>query len=137
VKGFSILLKVPFFDLIENCPLESLHCLWEGIVKQFCDLWFNSKYHNHNWYIGKPNLIGNKKIAFILNILATMNKRMGKIEIPHYLKKPVDLSNRSGWKGNKLVYFINSEAIDFKYWAIYYSMYVVKGETNNDVINCY
>ena len=62
---------------------------------------------------------------------------MVKIESPHYLKKSVDLSNRSGWKGNKLVYFINSEAIDFKYWAIYYSMYVVKGETNNDVINCY
>ena len=58
---------------------------------------------------------------------------MDKIESPHYLKKPVDLSNRNGWKGNKLVYFINSEAIDFKYWAIYYSIY----ETNNDVINCY
>jgi len=58
VKGYSVLSRIPYFDLIQNCPIESLHCLWEGVVKQFCDLWFNSKHHNEKWYIGEPTSIG-------------------------------------------------------------------------------
>ena len=57
-----------------------------------------------------------------------MNKRIDKIETPHHLKDPLKVNKRSIWKGNKIIYWINSEAIDYKYWALYYSMYVVKGK---------
>ena len=64
MKGFSILSRIPFFDIIQNCSIESFHCLWEGIVKQFCNLWFDSQCHKEKWYIGKPNLIGKFIIFF-------------------------------------------------------------------------
>ena len=60
--------------------------------------------------------------------LATMDERMNKIETPHHLKDPLKISRRSSWKGNELFYLINPEAIDYKYWALYYSMYIVKGK---------
>ena len=58
MKGLSLLCFIPFFDLIKNCVLESMHCIWEEVVKQLCNLWFDSKYHKEDWYIGKPDTLG-------------------------------------------------------------------------------
>ena len=57
-QRLSILTFVPFFDIIKGCPIDSLHCIWEGVVKQFCSLWFDSSNHKYPWYIGKPEILG-------------------------------------------------------------------------------
>ena len=67
ISRASILRHIPFFDIIHNCCLDSMHCCWEGIVAQMKSLWFNSKNHSNAWYIGIPSNITrvNKKLQSI------------------------------------------------------------------------
>jgi hypothetical protein len=53
------------FSLISHCVIDSMHCLWEGVVFQFFHLWFDSSNHEKKWYIGSPGVI--KQIATKLN----------------------------------------------------------------------
>jgi hypothetical protein len=89
ITGSSILRKIPFFDLVVNCSLESMHCLWEGISAQFADLWFNSKNHEHYWYIGSPT------------ILQQINNKWDEIQTPHNMRQLSFIENKSIWKGTK------------------------------------
>ena len=42
VKSFSILNKLPSFDIISAFVVDSLHCVDQGATKQLADLWFSS-----------------------------------------------------------------------------------------------
>jgi hypothetical protein len=87
IKGSSILRKVPFFNIITNCCLESMHCLWEGISAQFADLWLNSKNHEKSWYIGAPST------------LQQINHKWKQIQTPHEMRQLSFIENKSIWKG--------------------------------------
>ena len=50
VRGYSILYKLPNFDIIKGFVPDSMHCAWIGIGGQFLNLWFGSA--KENYYIG-------------------------------------------------------------------------------------
>lgn len=44
IKGPTILLHLPHFDVIQNIGIDSMHCLYEGVMSQMLSLWFDAKY---------------------------------------------------------------------------------------------
>ena len=68
--------------------MDSMHCCWEGISKQFRKLWMDSKNHKKPWYIGEPEKM--KKI----------NERLKDIHVPEEIEPPVPIQKGIGWKGN-------------------------------------
>jgi hypothetical protein len=53
VKGRSILHNLPEFDIINNNPVDYMHCVLLGVVRTLISLWFDSKNHKEPWYIGR------------------------------------------------------------------------------------
>jgi len=49
IKGGTILLTVPQFDIVDCIPIDAMHCCWEGVVAFFMNLWFDAAYHNKPW----------------------------------------------------------------------------------------
>jgi hypothetical protein len=72
VVGTSILRKIPFFNLVIHCCINSLHCCWEGVSKQMRKLWMDSQNHTQPWYIGEPSN------------LAKINGKLKNIQVPLY-----------------------------------------------------
>jgi len=105
VKGWSVLLDIPDFDIIHCCVLEGMHCFWLNITDQFCSLWFNSKYHSKSWYLGKRE------------VLETMDNIIGNIQIPYEItSNPKLISKRKKWK-----------AYDMRNWCFYFSIPLLSG----------
>lgn len=55
VSGFkspSPLLQLPSFDTVNGIGIDSMHCVFLGVVKQLVGLWFNSKHSGQRWYCG-------------------------------------------------------------------------------------
>jgi hypothetical protein len=87
VVGSSILRKIPFFDLVINCSLESMHSCWEGVTAQLMDLWTDTKNHKQDWYIGSPKN------------LAELNAKWKQIQVPQSFRVPIPLEMKNIWKG--------------------------------------
>ena len=49
VKGYSPLHLLPSFDTVKCVPVEYMHCVLIGVVKNMPKLWFNSSYHKEEW----------------------------------------------------------------------------------------
>lgn len=49
VKGYSPLHLLPYFDIIRCIPVDYMHCVLLGVVKQLSSLWFNSNNHKYEW----------------------------------------------------------------------------------------
>ena len=44
--------SLPNFDIINNNPVDYMHCVLLGVVKQrLLPLWFDSVYHRNPWYV--------------------------------------------------------------------------------------
>ena len=50
INGISVLYLHPFFDLANGPVLDSLHCIYLGVVKTLLNLWFEGR--GHPYYIG-------------------------------------------------------------------------------------
>lgn len=85
--GASVLRRMPFFDIIVNCCLDSMHCFWEGVSKQMKKLWMDSSNHKEPWYIGDPTSI------------AKINSRLKDILVPSEIQPPVPIVKGIPWKG--------------------------------------
>ena len=48
----SPLLQLPSFDIVNGIGIDSMHCVFLGVVKQLVGLWFNSKHSGQRWYCG-------------------------------------------------------------------------------------
>jgi hypothetical protein len=108
VKNFSVLSALPSFSLITHCVVDSMHCLWEGIVPQFFKLWFDSKNHANSWYLG-PTIF--KRIGQKLN-----NMKVSFDIVRH----PGALKSYTYWK-----------AIDWKNFILYFSLPLLKNEMSS------
>ena len=51
VKGYSPLHLLPSFDVIKGIPVDYMHCVLIGVVKNMVKLWFNSTNHRKEWYM--------------------------------------------------------------------------------------
>ena len=51
-KAPSPLLQLPSFEIVSGVGIDSMHCVFLGVVKQLLGLWFNSKHSGQRWYCG-------------------------------------------------------------------------------------
>ncbi|CAI8033385.1 hypothetical protein GBAR_LOCUS18830, partial [Geodia barretti] len=51
VKGRSALHGLTGFDVIDQDPVDYMHCVLLGVVRTLISFWFDSKYHIELWYI--------------------------------------------------------------------------------------
>lgn len=104
VKSVSplILLHKFGFDMVRSFSVDYMHCVLLGVVRQFIELWTDSKYHESQWYLNAD------KIRIV-------DKKLLAIKPPGDIKRfPRNLKLASKWKASELRSFL-----------IFYSVYVL------------
>lgn len=97
VKGRSIL--DPHIDITTGIPIDYMHAILEGVTKQFCLMWFNSKNHRSSFYLGR----------FAKQIDS-------KFKPPaQFHRSPRSINNIRLWK-----------AAEFRVWLLFYSVPVLR-----------
>lgn len=131
VKGPSVLMLLPVFDITSSFTLDYLHTVLLGVCKTFTDAWFNSSNHLKDWYIGnKVNLIDEKLLQIkppceITRTPRSINER--------------NLWKASEWKHFLLYYFLtclqNVMPLQYvKHWFLFIcSMHIFLQEKISDV----
>jgi len=66
VKGVSLLLFLPIFNIIFSFPPEYMHAVLLGVVKSFFFAWFDSSNNERPWYIGSKKNIFNDRLLKIV-----------------------------------------------------------------------
>lgn len=84
----SILLDIPKFDIIKNCPIDYMHCVCLGVVKKFTVNWLDSKNHACAYYLGR-------QVGLIDNLIAL-------VKVPYEIPRVVrPLTQLALWKANE------------------------------------
>ena len=52
LRHLVLLLQLPSFDIVSGIGIDTMHCVYLGVVKQLVGLWFNSKHNGQRWYCG-------------------------------------------------------------------------------------
>jgi len=92
VKGASILLLLPNFDIVQSFVPDYMHSVLLGVVRQFINLWTDSCSHSQPFYI--------KNIQAVDRLLKT-------IKIPDEIHRlPRSLSDRKFWKASEYRSFL-------------------------------
>lgn len=102
VKGVSLLMLLPIFDIIRSFPPEYMHSVLLGVVKLFLSTWIGPKNCKKPWYIGTKLQIFDNRLL----------KIFPPCEITH---TPRSVSNICQWK-----------ASEFKNFLIYYFLPYLK-----------
>lgn len=66
VKGPSLFMLVPIFNIITSFPPDYMHSVLLGVVKMFFIAWFDSKNSECPWYIGSKKRDFNHRLLNIL-----------------------------------------------------------------------
>ncbi|XP_065222034.1 uncharacterized protein LOC135846716 [Planococcus citri] len=101
VKGPSVLMLLPSFDITKCFSIDYMHSALLGVVKQFIEQWFDSANHDQPWYLGTKESDFDKKLLSI----------RPPCEIS-WLPRPI--STRKKWKASELRNFL-----------LYYSFYCI------------
>lgn len=107
VSGFkapSPLLQLPSFDIVNGIGIDSMHCVFLGVVKQLVGLWFNSKHSTQMWYCG--------------NSVQKVDMRLLEIRPPSVITRvPRSIEHHvKFWKATK-----------YRNWLYFYSLPCMKG----------
>lgn len=103
VKGSSILMMLPIFNVLLSCVPDYMHSVSLGVVKTFADSWFDSKWSDKPWYLGRNS--------------NTVDKILLSIKPPcDITRTPRSLNDRHMWK-----------ASEWKNFLLYYSLVAIKG----------
>ena len=109
IIGASILLELPYYDLIGDTVIDSMHACWEGVTKQFLRLWFDTSNKEEPYYI-----VPAKKMVF--------ESRLKNIKFPHDFSHPVRSYEKDGafWKGLTQVFDCDLllSAVELKNFAL-------------------
>lgn len=62
VKGLSILLLLPLFDIVSGFIPDYMHCVLLGVCRQMVGLWMDTCNHTEPWYIGRKIQLFDKKL---------------------------------------------------------------------------
>ncbi|XP_039311945.1 uncharacterized protein LOC105207063 isoform X1 [Solenopsis invicta] len=102
VKGFSLTMFIPLFNIIYSFPPEYIHCVLLGVCKTFATMWFDSKNFQKPWYIGtRVNLY---------------DQKLKKIMPCHEISRTTDsIENFGLWKASQ-----------WKHHLLYYSLVCLK-----------
>lgn len=101
VKGVSPLILIPSFDVVKQCPVDFMHGVLLGVVKQLCKIWFEKP--NTPYYI-------KTKIKLIDEALITISPFT---EASRSARK---ISERCSWKANEwLQWFLHYSSVCLKH----------------------
>ena len=53
VKGITVADLLPSFDTVRGTVTDHMHSVCQGVMRQMVDLWFESKHHGEDFYIGQ------------------------------------------------------------------------------------
>ena len=85
VKGPSLLYLIPKFDIIQSFNPEYMHSVLLGVVKMFCEFWFDTAYRACTFYCGAHMVI--------------VDSMLCNIQPPSEIKRlPRSLRTRAYWK---------------------------------------
>lgn len=97
VKGISVLVTIPLFDIISSLPVDVMHNVFLGVGKGFGDLFFDSKNNHKDYYIGRK--------------INEVNERLLKFNsYTEISRHPRQITQRHQWKANE---WLN--------WMLYYA----------------
>lgn len=97
-KNVSPLIAISKFNVIDGFPIDYMHNIALGVANQLLELWFDSKHHGKEFYIGLR--------------IKRVNERLLKIKPPEFIgRKPRSLNERNIWKAH-----------EFRYWVLFYSI---------------
>lgn len=65
VKGVSLPMLLPVFNIIRSFPPEYMHCVLLGVVKLFLLTWIDPKNCRKPWYIGTKSQILDNRLSEI------------------------------------------------------------------------
>ncbi|KAK1166316.1 hypothetical protein AOXY_G12915, partial [Acipenser oxyrinchus oxyrinchus] len=103
VKGPSLLGLIPHFDIISNFVPDYMHCILLGVCRQMATLWFDSQYHQYQFYIGLQ--------------INKIDSRLLDIKPPSTISRvPHSVTLRKYWKAH-----------EWYAWLMFYSIPVLKG----------
>ncbi|XP_036147846.1 uncharacterized protein LOC118647308 [Monomorium pharaonis] len=102
VKGVSILMLLPVFNIIKSFPLEYMHSVLLGVVKLFLAAWIDPKNYRAFWYMGSK--------------VREIDARLFAIFPPCEISQtPQSVTNICQWK-----------ASEYKNFLLYYSLPILK-----------
>ncbi|XP_032687037.1 uncharacterized protein LOC116851584 isoform X2 [Odontomachus brunneus] len=93
IKGPSILMLLPVFNIVTSFTPDYLHSILLEVVKTFTEAWFDSAYHDKPWYLGTKTTIFDRKLL--------------KIKPPcEITRTPRSINERKMWKGSEWKHFL-------------------------------
>ncbi|XP_071639254.1 uncharacterized protein [Temnothorax longispinosus] len=131
VKGPSVLMLLPVFDITSSFTLDYLHNGLLGVAKTFADAWFHSSNHEKDWYIG--------------NKVDLIDEKLLRIKPPcEITRTPRSISERNLWKASEWKHFLlyysliclqNVMPLQYvKHWFLFvFSMHIFLQEKISDV----
>ncbi|XP_040191178.1 uncharacterized protein LOC120924346 isoform X1 [Rana temporaria] len=101
VKGVSLLFDLPYFNVIDCVVPEYMHCVLLGVARQLATLWFDTKFHTKDFYLGMQR--------------NEINRRLLQIQPPcNFARVPRSIDVRKFWKAH-----------EWLAWLVYYSVPVL------------
>ncbi|KAG0442927.1 hypothetical protein HPB47_015475 [Ixodes persulcatus] len=90
IKGPSLLMNLPGFDLVGGVSVEYMQAVLQGAAKQFAELLLSSSNSQKRFYIGAPSCV------------ARVDSRLLQIKPPHCVTRlPRSLNERSFWTASE------------------------------------
>ncbi|XP_077988120.1 uncharacterized protein LOC144442615 [Glandiceps talaboti] len=104
VKGPSVCMLLPNFDVVRGFVPDYLHCVLLGIVRQLTKLWLDSENKDKPWYLSPAK----QRV-----VSARLKEQKPPSEIT---RTPRSLDSRKYWKGS-----------EWRAFLLFYSLVVLKG----------
>lgn len=103
VKGHSPVSSIPAFSVAKGFVPDYMHCVLLGVVRAMLNLWIDSSFHQHPWYIGTR--------------IRDIDQRLLSIQPPNIITRaPRSITTRKYWK-----------ASEYRSWLLWYSIPVLQG----------
>ena len=57
MKGLTVLFRHKPYNVVAGVAVDSLHCLYLGVVPSMMKMWFDREYQSCDYYIGNDSLL--------------------------------------------------------------------------------
>lgn len=80
-------------------PIDCMHCILLGVVKQLLEFWFDSTNYREKFYVGRR--------------IAKVDENIQKVKLTQaFTRKPRTILDRKFWKAN-----------EYRSWLLYYGVH--------------
>lgn len=113
-RGETIMSELPYFGLVSNVPVDSMHLVYLGIMKQIIRHWVGDKNKN------KSYKLTDEQIEMISDRLENLRNIL-----------PTEFNRRS----RSLNYWKQWKATEFRHFLLYFGPFVLKNVIKKDIYN--